>query len=139
MPPNFDSPSDQINKDISLRTGQPFYGSGNPLDPKLFVNEPKSKIQAAMMAKKSESQLMDAVRIMAKLKQREIRRAKFHHKKNKGGKLFASTKAENIVLEHDIRSVSEDAFARVQAQSAMTFMPPQQPNKKKDLNELWKY
>ena len=54
MTSNWDNPADKINTDIQARLSSPFINQKNPFDPKLFVEEPKSKVQAAIQATRTE-------------------------------------------------------------------------------------
>jgi len=135
MTTNWDSPADKINSDISARLSSPFINNKSPFDPKLFVDEPKSKVQAAIQATRSEMQVIDACKVMTKVNQRHLKRLKYKKKKNLG-KIVPSNKAESIVMEFDIRSRSTNGQAIGYAASVMTFMPPQKEKDKKDINEL---
>jgi|TARA_R100000988_G_C4003054_1_gene170444 hypothetical protein len=135
MTTNWDSPADKINSDISARLSSPFMNNKSPFNPELFINEPKSKVQAAIQASRSEMQVIDACKVMTKVNQRHLKRLKYKKKKNLG-KIVPSNKAESIVMEFDIRSRSTNGQAIGYAASVMTFMPPQKEKDKKDINEL---
>jgi|TARA_R110002012_G_scaffold114057_1_gene260200 hypothetical protein len=135
MTTNWDSPADKINSDISARLSSPFINNKSPFNPELFINEPKSKVQAAIQASRSEMQVIDACKVMTKVNQRHLKRLKYKKKKNLG-KIVPSNKAESIVMEFDIRSRSTNGQAIGYAASVMTFMPPQKEKDKKDINEL---
>ncbi len=133
MPLNFDSPDNQINKDIALRTGGAFFGNNSAFDPKLFVNEPKNKTQAAVMANRTIGQTLDAVQLMTKVNHREFKRLKFN-KKNIKGKLLTRSKVENIIQEWDIRSRSIDHQAVILAAQTMAWTAPLDEKKKQPKN-----
>lgn len=135
MTSNWDNPADKINTDIQARLSSPFINQKNPFDPDLFVREPKSKIQAAIQANRSEMQVIDSCKVMTKVNQRHLKRLKYKKKKNLG-KIVPSNKAESIVMEFDIRSRSTNGQAIDYAARVMTFMPPQKEKEKKDINEL---
>ena len=135
MTSNWDNPADKINTDIQARLSSPFINQKNPFNPELFVNEPKSKVQAAIQANRTEMQVIDACKVMTKVNQRHLKRLKYKKKKNLG-KIVPSNKAESIVMEFDIRSRSTNGQAIGYAASVMTFMPPQKEKDKKDINEL---
>ena len=135
MTSNFGSPDDQINRDITARMGNPMFNQSNPFDPKLFVTPPKDLIQAALMANRNQMQVIDACNVMAKVNQRELKRIK-HSNKKLTGKLNTRSKSAAIIKEFDIRSRSIDHLAVNYAAQTMTFIPPQQDKKKKDLDQL---
>jgi len=135
MTTNWDSPADKINSDISAKLSSPFINNKSPFDPKLFVEPPKSKVQAAIQATRTDMQVIDACKVMTKVNQRHLKRLKYKKKKNLG-KIVPSNKAESIVMEFDIRSRSTNGQAVNYAASVMTFMPPQKDKDKKDINEL---
>ena len=140
---DFTPPAQQINDDIALSLSNPFYGGGGQFDPKVFITAPKDKTTAAITSVKNEQQLLDAVMIMSKARTRDKELANFDPALKKAiskNKLHGETFAENLVIEHDVRSPSQGGFARNQAERAMTLSFPyqmkQNRDKPKDLNEL---